>query len=110
MVSGIVKNIIIMENKVPEFAIFQNSKTRQSSIWVKHKGRWVDAAESEFDALWTLAQIIRNAKNVAEIMENIVSQLREIHESEAPPEPNWDTEPGFFIPPEELDGLEESEE
>jgi|TARA_Y100000310_G_scaffold300934_1_gene336967 hypothetical protein len=101
--------IIIMEYKVPQFAIFQNSRTRQSSIWVGQQGRWVDAQESEFEALWTLAQIIRNSKNASEVMKELVIQARKMQKSEAPPEPNWDIEPGFFIPPEELDGLDETD-
>ena len=101
--------IFIMENKVPQFAIFQNSRTKQSSIWVGEQGRWVDAQESEFEALWTLAQIIRSSKNASEVMKELVIQARKMQKSEEPPEPNWDIEPGFFIPPEELDGLDETD-
>ena len=70
--------IIIMDNKVPEFAIFQNSKTRQSAIWTKN--RWVDAQEGEFDALWTLAQIIRSSPNAKLVLEQMVDQIKEIQD------------------------------
>ena len=109
--------IIIMEYKVPQFAIFQNSRTRQSSIWVGQQGRWVDAQESEFEALWTLAQIIRNSKNVTEVMEQLVNQARQIKKSgefdsietaqDLLDKSGLPPIPGFFVPPEELDGLDD---
>ena len=78
-----------MNDKVPEFAIFQNSRTRQSAIWTRTQGRWHDAAEGEFDALWTLVHIIRNSDDVPKLMSQLVTQIQEIQKDKDvdPPPP-----------------------
>ena len=88
----------------PEFAIFQNSRTKQSAVWSANdkEGSWVDCKPEEYDTLALIAQLIRTSDNPKEVLAGIKIAAQE----KEPPETNWDTEPGFFIPPEELDGLD----
>ena len=74
--------IIIMDKQVPEFAIFQNSRTRHSAIWVGSKGKWIDAQPQEFDALQTLADTLRNAPDPSIFMEQLINQIHQIKEED----------------------------
>ena len=89
-----------MNNTVPEFAIFQNDKTKVSGIWTKEKGKWIEAPESDYVILGLIAKLIRTSPNPINIIESI-----KLGYETKDKQINWDTEPGFFIPPEELDGL-----
>ena len=80
----------------PEFAIFQNSRTKESGVW--NGKRWAFPPERDFELLRALATLIRTDPNPVELIKAI--------EIENDKPINWDVEPGFFIPPEELDGLE----
>jgi|AP95_1055475.scaffolds.fasta_scaffold107406_2 hypothetical protein len=86
----------------PEFAIFQNSRTKLSAIWIKGQGKWKDAPSSDYEHLRLLATLIRTDPNPVEIVKAIVNANKPNNDKPT----NWDVEPGFFIPPEELDGLE----
>jgi len=85
------------------FAIIQYDRTRETFLRVGD--RMISADESEFDALQVLAIHLRGAKNPTEFMDSVV---KEWHNELA--EEDGDTKippiPGYFIPPEELDGLE----
>ena len=81
---------------VPEFAIFQNSRTKQSGVW--NGKRWAFPPEEDFELLRVLSTLIRTDPDPVGIIKSI-----EIDNGKSM---NWDVEPGFFIPPEELDGLE----
>ena len=85
-----------MNNPVPEFAIFQNSKTKVSGVWAN--GKWTEAPRSDYIILGLIAKMIRVSPNPVDVIKSI--QLYNNKKT------NWDVEPGFFIPPEELDGLE----
>jgi len=96
-----------MNKPVPDFAIFQNSRTKVTGLWVKGKGEWVEAEESEFEIFALIAQLIRTSPNPVEIVDKLKTSTIESNRSNRDkPNINWDTEPGFFIPPEELDGLD----
>ena len=95
------------ERSVPDFAIFQNSRTRESAIWVKEVGKWTEARQSEYDALKALSEIIRHSPHATEIMEQLVEQAHKIGEEELSDESSLPPIPGFFVPPEELDGLDD---
>ena len=58
----------------PDFAIFQNSRTRQTAIWTK-ENRWQKCREDEFGAMRLLASLIRNSDRPEELMKKIVKQL-----------------------------------
>ena len=52
-----------MEKPTPNFAIFQNDRTRVSGIWVKEMGEWRVCPERDFDALEIVTTILRNSLN-----------------------------------------------
>ena len=71
-----------MDNQTPEFAIFQNSRTRQSAIWIGSRGKWVDAQEHEFEALQTLAGTLRNSDDPTIFMNQLINQMQQIKEED----------------------------
>ena len=58
-------------SKAPEFAIFQNSRTKQSAIWVNVK--WKDAPEEDYDHLRLLATLIRTDPEPTKIVKSIAN-------------------------------------
>ena len=60
-------------NSIPEFAIFQNSRTKVSGVWTKSGGRWVQAQESEYEILRLLSQLIRTSENPIEVLDQLES-------------------------------------
>tara|TARA_B100001765_G_scaffold159144_1_gene103406 strand:- start:268 stop:513 length:246 start_codon:yes stop_codon:yes gene_type:complete len=60
-----------MDKPVPDVAIFQNSRTRQSAIWVKQAGHWIDADEPEYETLAYLANHWRTCETPQEIAEEL---------------------------------------
>ena len=89
------------------FSIIQDSKTQRS--WLRHEDngevKLTECPKKDFPYLRLLASLIRNSDNPNELMEYVVQEIQ----SDKPFKPNWDVEPGFFIPPEELDGLEDED-
>jgi hypothetical protein len=65
----------MMNNDVPEFAIFQNSRTRRSAIWTKHNG-WEDAPDKDYEHLGLLASLLRTSPNPSKILEGLADQIR----------------------------------
>ena len=57
-------------NEAPEFAIFQNSLTLQSAIWVG--GEWKDAPEEDYEHLRLLATLIRTDPDPTAVVKYIV--------------------------------------
>jgi hypothetical protein len=93
---------------VADFAIFQNSRTRVTGLWVKEKGEWVEAEDSEFEIFALIARLIRVSPNPNEILEGLKLCGTEPNKPniDVPNKKNQDFIPGFFVPPEALDGLE----
>ena len=60
-------------NSIPEFAIFQNSRTKVSGVWTKAGGRWIQAQESEYEILRSLSQLIRTSENPIEVLDQLES-------------------------------------
>ncbi len=58
-----------MTDKTPEFAIFQNSRTKTSAVW--SDGRWVDADAEEYDILALVARLLRTSEAPSEVVEQI---------------------------------------
>ena len=59
-------------NKIPKFAILQNSKTKQSGIW--NGTKWIDASQEDYEMLGLLSQMIRTAPDPVHLMEEIVKE------------------------------------
>jgi len=56
---------------VPEFAILQNSKTRETALWTKERGKWFSAGEDEYDILKGIAQLIRTSEYPDEVLRGL---------------------------------------
>ena len=54
--------------KVPEFAIFQNDRTKVTGVWLKDKGEWVEAGKEEYEILALLATLLRTTPNPSEVI------------------------------------------
>jgi len=90
------------------FSIIQDDKTKRS--WLRHEidgeeVKVVECPKKDFPYLRLLVSLIRNSDDPSQVMEYVVQQIEEKDE------PVWKKPlpphiPGFFIPPEELDGLE----
>ena len=92
------------------FSIIQDDKTKRS--WLRHENngevKLTVCPEKDFIYLRLLASLIRHANNPNELMEYVVQEIQ------GDDEPVWKKPlpphiPGFFIPPEELDGLEDED-
>ena len=64
-----------MENEtkkpIPDFAIFRNSRTRQSAIWTKAGGRWHECHSEEYAAIEVLEHMIAMSPNPIQTIEEI---------------------------------------
>ena len=89
------------------FSIIQDDKTKRS--WLRHESngevKLTVCPEKDFPYLRLLASLIRHSENPDELMKYVVQEIQ----GDKPKPTNWDVEPGFFIPPEELDGLEDED-
>ena len=65
------------DNQVPEFCIFQNSRTLQSAIWTKEKGEWQNCSKEEFPAILIFATLLRESKDPEETMRQVAKVMRE---------------------------------
>ena len=78
-----------MDKPVPDVAIFQNSRTRQSAIWVKQAGHWIAASEPEYEALAMVANRWRVCETPQEIAEELARVALDREEREQlPPVPD----------------------
>jgi len=73
--------IIKMKKSVPDFAIFQNDRTRQSAIWSKEYGKWLDCRESEFAPLAIIVNLLRHSPEPQIVMEELSRIARTIKEN-----------------------------
>ena len=69
---------------LPEFAIFQNSRTKTSAIWTKEQGKWKDCPESDFEPLALMARCIRTAPDPVEIVRQIQAANKNNKEGDGP--------------------------
>jgi hypothetical protein len=86
-------------------SIIQDDKTQRSWVCRELGGgivKLTKCPKKDFPYLRLLASLIRDSKNPDELMKYVVQEI----EGNKPKPTNWDVEPGFFIPPEELDGLD----
>ena len=91
-----------MNKPLPDFAILQNDKTKQTGIW--SDGKWKDAPKEDYVILGLIAKLLRTAPNPVDVIKSINlynDKKKQSYKNQ------FDWEPGFFIPPEELDGLEQ---
>ena len=88
------------------FSIIQDSKTQRS--WLRHEQdgevKLTECPKKDYPYLGLLATLIRNSDDPSALMEYVAEEIQK--DTDKPKPTNWDVEPGFFIPPEELDGLD----
>lgn len=90
-----------MSKPVPDFAIFQNSRTHTTGLWAKEKGEWVRARDDEFDILALLATLIRTTPNPQDVLDGIkIASLNDLHENNTN-SPTTDDEQPPWSPPAE---------
>ena len=65
---------------VPEFAIFQNSRTRRSAVWTKESG-WENALNKDYEQLGLLASMLRTAPDPNKILALLAKQIKENKEN-----------------------------
>jgi len=69
-----------MGNTMPDFAIFQNSRTRQSALWVKEVGEWKRCNESDYDPILVMATMLRTSPRPSETLQLIAQAITELSE------------------------------
>ena len=57
---------------IPDFAIAQNDKTFQSSIWIKKDGKWKSLATQDFDTVKMMVEMIRQANAPKELANQLI--------------------------------------
>ena len=58
----------------PDFAIFQNDRTRVTGLWLKERGEWVEAGRDEYEIIALLARLLRTSPNPEVVIEEIKKQ------------------------------------
>jgi hypothetical protein len=58
----------------PDFAIFQNSRTKQTAIWTK-ESKWQKCREDEYGAFRLLSSLIRNSPDPEPLMKKIIREI-----------------------------------
>ena len=69
-----------MENPIPDFAIFQNDRTRVSGIWLKETREWRECPSSDFEALEIITVMIRNSPNPEQTLITITKVIAKLNE------------------------------
>ena len=69
----------IMGKPVPDFAIFQNGRTRVSGVWIKFEGKWRECPERDFDALEAIATMLRESPTTADTRKRGATVIAGIH-------------------------------
>ena len=65
-----------MEKPVPDFAVFQNSRTLQSAIWTREAGEWHRCNPEEYPAMLILVTLLRESPNPTETMKEVIKVMR----------------------------------
>ena len=56
---------------VPDFAILQNSRTRETQLFTRERGKWFRAGKDEYDILKGIADLIRTTDQPMEILKGL---------------------------------------
>ena len=66
----------------PDYAIFQNSRTKQSALWVKTVGKWRVCSKSDYEAIQIMANMLRNSKDAGKLLQQIAQAIIEMSDEE----------------------------
>ena len=69
-----------MEKPLPDFAIFQNDRTRVSALWVKEVGKWRECAPQDYEPLQVMTAMIRNSSDPERTLVMIAKIIAKIDE------------------------------
>ena len=72
----------IMDKPVPDFAIFQNDRTRVSGLWIKEAGEWRECPATDFESLRIITEMIRNSPDPEHTLIMIAKVISKIDEGE----------------------------
>ena len=64
-------------NQIPDFAVFQNSRTQESAIWTKGEGKWRTCEKHEYPAILILVTLLRESPNPEETMQEIAKMMHD---------------------------------
>jgi len=81
-----------MEKPIPEFAIFQNSRTQASGIWVKGVGKWKECSKTDYAPISVMAQMLRSSPNPTLTLQQIaqvIMELGDINPNDIEDGPRW---------------------
>ena len=75
--------------QAPEFAIFQDDRSRSSAIWMKATGRWSVLPKEDFPAISIMVNMIRESPDPQATLRHIAQSILEIEKggTELPPPP-----------------------
>jgi len=57
--------------RVPEFAILQNSRTKETALFTKERGEWFTVPTEDYDILKGISQLIRVAEYPSEVLKGL---------------------------------------
>ena len=66
-----------MEKELPDFAIFQNSRTKTSALWMKEIGEWQDYPRKDYGAILVMATMLRSSTEPERTLQHITKALVE---------------------------------
>jgi hypothetical protein len=55
----------------PEFAILQNSRTRETQLFTRERGEWFRTSKEDYDIISGIAQMIRISDQPTEILKGL---------------------------------------
>ena len=64
---------------VPEIAILQNDKTRNSAVWSKETGKWTEFnSDEEYACLLVIVNMLRHSPHPNDTAKSIIKTIKEL--------------------------------
>jgi len=77
-----------MNKPAPDFAIFQNSRTKESALWLKGVGEWKQCSLSDYTPILVMANMIRSSPDPSKTLNEIAGVIVGLGGNEQPPDEN----------------------
>jgi len=71
-----------MKKPVPDFAIFQNDRTKASALWIKEVGEWQPCASRDFEPLQVMVNLLRHSPDPKKTLVMIAKIIAKTNESD----------------------------
>jgi len=75
-----------MNKPTPDFAIFQNSRTKESALWLKGNGEWKRCSPSDYKPIFVMANMIRSSPDPSKTLNEIAGAIVGLGGYEQPPD------------------------